>query len=1000
MNKYNSSKLVKDIISASSSPTVCNQSLTNSCLAQQDKLSVVKGFTLIEVMIVTTILATLATTTVVALNPVELLAQMRDSQRITTIGMLRDAVSLLVADRPATNLGDITRVYISLPSNNVNCTDIVGLPALPAGQTYRCVTAANLTRIDGGGWIPLDFRGITDGSPFTVLPIDVTNTPTLFYSYIPSAGGRVTLSARIESIRQRTIHPTGIFTTHFTATVDRPPLGTGQVVVPLGTAGAPSYTFIGDLNTGIFSPGADAIGLSTAGTIRMSIDNMGNVGIGTPTPGNRLTVAGIIHSTTGGFMFPDGTIQITAGGGAGGGTLPAGTLAGQTLRWTGTAWVANDNLFNTGSNVGIGTTVPATNLHVSNPGGHGLLRVEGRAGQGGVQIVSSGTFSPFINFGTGGVVGNMGVIFADGATGNMQFRTADNINRLIITNTTGNIGIGTTSPLSRVQIQGHGTTTAGALNVTASDGASRFFVRDDGNVGIGTTTPTTRLDIEGQIRIRGGSPAVGRVLTSDATGLAVWAVPTGGLPTGTVSQTLRHDGTTWVANNNLFNTGTNVGIGTTTPDRLFHIRNAGGVGQAVIQGLQTSGTGNAARLWLSTASTENIDEANQIGRQAYIEGFATGSWGTNVRLDFATSNDVNISPTPRMTILADGNIGIGTTAPTTRLDIEGQIRIRGGSPAVGRVLTSDATGLAVWTAPTGGLPSGHATQTLRHDGTSWVGNSNLVNTGTNVGIGTTNPLSRVQIQGHGTTTAGALNITDSAGTSRFFVRDDGNVGIGTTAPTSPLHVMNLPLFADNAAARAGGLTIGAFYRTKEGTLMVVSPTSYFLFSSGTTHTGNLGGRTGANNICRTSATRPAICSAHNTWAFISISGADEVRDFPSNMPAWTGGMAFNTGWSWYWRHGTSDGVRAANSWSDLLDGTVQNVGTLGGMPDAWHWTGTWPDGAVTSLVCGSWSGDNMLWSGEIGRPNSVENSVWLNLGTIHRTVAGCSNLLSIYCACF
>ena len=690
MNKYNSSKLVKDIISASSSPTVCNQSLTNSCLAQQDKLSVVKGFTLIEVMIVTTILATLATTTVVALNPVELLAQMRDSQRITTIGMLRDAVSLLVADRPATNLGDITRVYISLPSNNVNCTDIVGLPALPAGQTYRCVTAANLTRIDGGGWIPLDFRGITDGSPFTVLPIDVTNTPTLFYSYIPSAGGRVTLSARIESIRQRTIHPTGIFTTHFTATVDRPPLGTGQVVVPLGTAGAPSYTFIGDLNTGIFSPGADAIGLSTAGTIRMSIDNMGNVGIGTPTPGNRLTVAGIIHSTTGGFMFPDGTIQITAGGGAGGGTLPAGTLAGQTLRWTGTAWVANDNLFNTGSNVGIGTTVPATNLHVSNPGGHGLLRVEGRAGQGGVQIVSSGTFSPFINFGTGGVVGNMGVIFADGATGNMQFRTADNINRLIITNTTGNIGIGTTSPLSRVQIQGHGTTTAGALNVTASDGASRFFVRDDGNVGIGTTAPGERLGVAGNIHASGtmiwGGGGQRTDYKSDAgaigsrSGFFETSTPVNFYAGATGWQHLIESRHSNLANNfalqiagsfsdqNLFfrktanspttawsrfvaeNPAGNVGIGTTAPGARLDI--AGGY--------TTTGLGAPAGLGIAAGGT-SPDRAQIF-------------WGDNTgwRLNFGTRDHLGVFQ-PRVTFVDTGNVGIGTTAPGARLEVAGNI---------------------------------------------------------------------------------------------------------------------------------------------------------------------------------------------------------------------------------------------------------------------------------------------------------------------------------------
>ncbi len=62
----------------------------------------VKGFTLIELLIVIAILAILATAVVLVLNPAQILAQARDSQRISDLSSVKSAIALYLATTTST----------------------------------------------------------------------------------------------------------------------------------------------------------------------------------------------------------------------------------------------------------------------------------------------------------------------------------------------------------------------------------------------------------------------------------------------------------------------------------------------------------------------------------------------------------------------------------------------------------------------------------------------------------------------------------------------------------------------------------------------------------------------------------------------------------------------------------------------------------------------------------------------------------------------------------
>jgi hypothetical protein len=73
---------------------------------------------------------------------------------------------------------------------------------------------------------------------------------------------------------------------------------TGVFSHALGAAGAPTVTFTGDTNTGIYSPGADQVAISTGGSGRLFVDASGNVGIGTTSPQASLGFGTSIDTTS------------------------------------------------------------------------------------------------------------------------------------------------------------------------------------------------------------------------------------------------------------------------------------------------------------------------------------------------------------------------------------------------------------------------------------------------------------------------------------------------------------------------------------------------------------------------------------------------------------------------------------------------------------------------------------------------------------------------------
>lgn len=90
-----------------------------------------------------------------------------------------------------------------------------------------------------------------------------------------------------------------------------------------------------------------------------------------------------------------------------------------------------------------------------------------------------------------------------------------------ITAQTSNVGIDTSTPASKLTVNGNASVGSGYTGTVAPANGAII----EGNVGIGTLTPSTKLDVIGQVKITDGTQGVGKVLTSNANGTASWQAP-------------------------------------------------------------------------------------------------------------------------------------------------------------------------------------------------------------------------------------------------------------------------------------------------------------------------------------------------------------------------------------------------------------------------------------------------------------------------------------------
>jgi len=522
---------------------------------------------------------------------------------------------------------------------------------------------------------------------------------------------------------------------------------------------------------------------------RVTIDNSGNVGIGTTSPASKLDIKDAEYGVI--TRNASGNIRSYLGYISGGddGQIYLYDSSDTLKVFLDTA----GNSFFTGGNVGIGTTGPSNKLEVDGGSAETRLRISTTgidAKEAGIILANSSktAFNDGIVISHGGgytlfedLVGNesMRITPQVGAAGNVAFAgnitatgticgsggcagaggglwstgTGDDIHR-----ETGNVGIGTTSPGEKLSIRGQyaqlgimdsdnekkwivGTNSNADLYISEDDNTDanmRLYLKAGGNVGIGTMNPTRKLTVDGGfIEIRSGNDLMLRPTANDydfrlrAESYQLNIYAGGDLVNPRMS---------------ILNSG-NVGIGTTSPATKLHV----------------SGDNTAIRLTGGTYTAAEIRDGG-TGDPGYFKAYYNGNL------------DCQMGAGGTFFAATTGSVGIGTTTPNTKLELKGNhasTLFRMYATDFGQPAASNDAYLSFWASEPGVTYTGVGIGN-NIAGNPYYGRINTARGGSYIRL---------------LDTAIYLNTINSAGTDiNNMYMSGGNVGIGTTTPSQKLDV--------------------------------------------------------------------------------------------------------------------------------------------------------------------------------------------------------------------